>query len=281
VFDPWSAGAGDVLGGLLFAVLMFAGFEMTGSVGEEARLPHESIPRAILITVVLAGAFYVAVVYAATIGFGLRNVAADWGANPVGLSVLADRYVGPPLGLLIELAVIVDIFAIALAGTNAFARGVFALARDGFLPRPLAARSRYETPVGGLVVNVCFAVAGLVIATPLADKSEPIRVVGTTFTLIVMLIYLLLVWGVARRTRERRPAWHWPALAGAAALPVLAIYGTLTPFPSGSAALGIWLCAAVLAIVSVWVLYIVRRHPEAIGHAAALTLRSEDSNAAP
>jgi amino acid transporter len=279
VFNPWNPGAGDVLGGLLFAVLMFAGFEMTGSLGEEARLPHESIPRAILITVILAGAFYVAVVYAATIGFGAGNVAAEWGANPVGLTLLADRYVGPPLGLLIELAVIVDLFAIALAGTNAFTRGVFALARDGFLPRRLATRSRHETPVGGIVVNVFFAVAGLIIATPLADRSEPIRVVGVTFTLIVMLIYLLLVWGVVRRNPEQRPAWHWLALAGAAALPALAIYGTLTPFPSGAAELGIWLCAAVIGIVAAWVLYLVRRRPEAISRAAAYTLSPQDSEA--
>lgn len=82
-----------------------------------------------LLTIVLSGAFFIAVAYAGTIGFGPEHVAREWGANPLGLSVLGDRYVGSPLGPLIELAVIVDLFAIAVAASNAIARGVFALAR--------------------------------------------------------------------------------------------------------------------------------------------------------
>jgi amino acid transporter len=277
VFNPWNAGSGDLFDGLLFAVLLFAGFEMAGSLGEEARLPHQSIPRAILLTVALAAVFYVAVGYAGTIGFGPSNVATEWGGNPVALTVLADRYVGPPLGLLVELAVIVDLFAVALAGSNAFARGVFVLARDGLLPRVLASRSRYETPLGGIVVNTSFALVGLIIATPLVDKSDPIRVVGVTFTLIVMLIYLLLVWGFVRFGRDRRRAWHWPVLTAAAALPALAIYGTLTPFPTGTAGLGVGLTVAVLGIVAAWTLYLVRRRPETIDRAAAYALAPEEA----
>jgi amino acid transporter len=277
VFDPWSPAAGDVFGGLLFAVLMFAGFEMAGSLGEEARLPHHSIPRAILFTVAFAGVFYVAVVYAGTIGFGPTNVAAEWGGNPVGLTLLADRYVGPPLGLVIELAVLVDLFAIGLAGSNAFARGVFALARDGFLPRLLAARSRHETPLGGIAVNVSFALAGLVVATPLADRFDTFRVVGVTFTLIVMLIYLTLVWGAVRLGREGRRLWHWPVLALAAALPALGIYGTLAPFPTGTGRLGVWLAVAVLGVIAVWAAYLVLRRPGTIDRAAAHALGPEDA----
>jgi amino acid transporter len=276
VFNPWNAAAGDVFSSLLFAVLLFAGFEMAGSLGEEARLPHRSIPRAILLTVALAAVFYVAVGYAGTIGFGPPNVATEWGANPVALTVLADRYVGPPLGLLLELAVIVDLFAVALAGSNTFARGVLVLARDGLVPRVLASRSSHETPLGGIVVNASFALAGLIVATPLADRSDPIRVVGVTFTLIVMLIYLLLVWGAVPFERDRRRPWHLPVLAAAAALPALAIYGTLTPVPTGTAGLGVGLTAAVLAIGAAWALYFVRRRPETINRAAAHALAPED-----
>jgi amino acid transporter len=92
------------------------------------------------------------------------------GGNPVGLSVLRDRYVGAPLGAFIELAVIVDVLAVAVTGSNAIARGVFALARDDLLPGPLAARSRHETPLGGLLLNATFALAGLVVASTPDDR---------------------------------------------------------------------------------------------------------------
>lgn len=277
VFNPWDPAAGDVFGALLFAVLMFAGFEMAGSLGEEARLPHRSIPRAIILTIALAGAFFVAVVYAGTIGFGPSNVTTEWGGDPIGLPLLADRYVGPPLGLLVELAVIVDLFAVALAASNAFARGVFVLARDGLLPRRLAARSRHETPLGGIVVNASFALAGLAVATPLADRFDMFRVVGVTFTLIVMLIYLILVWGAVRLVREAPRVWKWPVLAVAAALPALGIYGTLTPFPAGPARVGVWLAGAVLGVVGCWVAILSLRRPEAIGGAAGHAVVSDEA----
>jgi amino acid transporter len=280
VFDPTGRFAGSVFPALLFAVFMFAGFEMAGVLGEEARLPHRSIPRAMLLTIALSGAFFIAVAYAGTIGFGLGRVAQEWGANPVGLSVLGDRYVGSPLGGLIELGVIVDLFAVAVAGSNAIARGVFALARDRLLPSLLSARSRFETPLGGIVVNVSFALAGLLIASGLEDKLALFRTVVVTFSLIVMLVYLVLVLGAIRIIRQQtsRP-WSWLVLLMAAALPVLGIYGTLSPFPEGPPRLGIWLTAVLVALTALWATYLRVWNREAFRGAAASAMEPEDIRA--
>jgi APA family basic amino acid/polyamine antiporter len=229
---------------------------------------------------VLSGAFFIAVAYVGTIGFGPERVAQEWGANPFGLSVLGDRYVGSPLGALVELAVIVDLLAVAVAASNAIARGVFALARDALLPRPLAARSRFETPLGGILVNTGSALAGLAIASGLEDPLALFRTVVVAFSLIVMLVYLILVLGAIRFLREEstRP-WAWLALLLAGELPVLGIYGTLSPFPEGAQRVGIWLSAGVLASTVVWATYLRTRNRAAFDRAAASALRPEDVQA--
>lgn len=278
VINPTDPLALDIFAALLFAVFLFAGFEMAGVLGEEARLPHRSIPRAMLLTIALSGAFFIAVAYAGTIGFGPAHVAEEWGGNPVGLSLLGDIYIGPPFGALIELAVIVDLLAVAVAGSNAIARGVFALARDRLLPGSLAARSRHETPVGGIGVNVVFALAGLAIASGLNDRLDLFRTVVVAFSLIVMLVYLVLVLGAIRIVRAdvTRP-WLWLVLVTAGAFPALGIYGTLNPFPEGASRVGVVLAVAILAATIGWASYLRTWRRDAFDRAAAGALDPEQA----
>jgi hypothetical protein len=69
----------------------------------------------------------------------------------------------------------------------------------------------------------------------------------------------------------------WRVLALAAALPGLAIYGTLIPFPTGTARLGVWLTAAVLGVIGLWAAYLVLRRPAAIDRAADHALGPDDA----
>ena len=61
---------GGVLGGVLLGILLFVGFEAAASLGEESHDPHRSIPRAVLFTIAAAGAFYVVMAFAFSIGYG-------------------------------------------------------------------------------------------------------------------------------------------------------------------------------------------------------------------
>ena len=54
----------------VFGFLSFAGFEGAASLGEETDNPTRNIPRAILTAVLVAGAFYIVVIIAQTLGFG-------------------------------------------------------------------------------------------------------------------------------------------------------------------------------------------------------------------
>ena len=61
-------------------------------------------------------------------------------------SVLAEEYVGRWLAVLIELAVLLDIIAVGIGFQAAVSRGLFTLAHEGCLPRPLATTNRRQVP---------------------------------------------------------------------------------------------------------------------------------------
>ena len=147
---------GGVLGGVLLGILLFVGFEAAASLGEESSDPHRSIPRAVLWTIGAAGAFFVFMAFAFSIGYGKVAVAEGaWAFSPGPVSEMATRYVGSWYATLLELVVILDAMALALAICVLIGRGFFALGRDGLLPSVFAKTSRHDTPwVGNLMVAV-------------------------------------------------------------------------------------------------------------------------------
>ncbi|HEX2031803.1 MAG TPA: APC family permease [Actinomycetota bacterium] len=279
VFDARNApDGGSLFRGVIFALLMFAGYESAATLGEETRLPHRSIPKAIFLTIGLVGTFYLLVVYAATIGLGPEAVRVGWGENPLALSLLADRYVGKPMGAVIELAVILDLIAVMTAFGNGLSRRYFALARDRLLPRLFARVSRYETPVGALAAILTYAVIGLLAASFFTDKFEMFELLTIGVTLVGMSVSLMLSVGAFRFLREEpRSLWRPVVLLAAAGVPVLGLYGTLVPFPAGPARIGLGIAVAIAVLALVWLLYLQQRRPEAVASAADYALRPDES----
>lgn len=257
---------------LIFGAGLFGGFEMAAALGEESRDPHRTIPRAIFLTLGLGAVFYFLVVYAGTIGFGVENVAAEWGSSPLALLGLGERYVGRPLAVMLELGLIVDFFAILLAFGNGAARVLLALARDGFLPRALAARSRHETPIGGILACLVSGLALIVIATPLENKFdlfEPIFVGGGIIDSIIIAVI------AAAAFRFGGPWWRYPVVGAGIAWPLLGLYGQLNPFPTGLGLAGLWIAALVVLACLAWVIVLKARRPESVSRAASYALEPE------
>src|SRR4029450_196447 len=59
--------------GMVFAILAFIGFEAAAPLGEEARNPRRTIPRAVIGSALIVGLFYVFSSYAWVIGTGFNN----------------------------------------------------------------------------------------------------------------------------------------------------------------------------------------------------------------
>src|SRR5436305_1802430 len=96
-------GLGSVFPGMIFAVLAFIGFEASAPLAEEARDPRRTIPRAVILSCVLIGVFYLICYYAASVYFGPNNMAAKFTTYNSGdpWSGLAQKVWGPGIILVI------------------------------------------------------------------------------------------------------------------------------------------------------------------------------------
>src|SRR5271156_206836 len=85
--------------GLVLALFSFVGFESATTLGSEAHKPLKTIPRAVIQSSVLAGAFFTVCAYAEVLGF--HTVGQDLGKSEAPMYVVAQVGGVPILGLLI------------------------------------------------------------------------------------------------------------------------------------------------------------------------------------
>jgi amino acid transporter len=241
--------------GVLFAITLFIGFEASASLGEETADPHRSIPRAVVGTVVLSALFYLLIIYACTIGFGLDRT-ADWAADPSPLATLAGRYFGPWLASCLLVALLVDMLAVASAFTVTTSRGWFALARDGWMPAALARTAPRGTPVGANLLGLALASALILgVAASTIDVQRAFGITTAVGSLLIELVYIGLAAIVGGLLADQpRRWWRLPAILLALAAPAMAIYGSIAPFPEGPARLGIYGALAGVGLAGAWTL---------------------------
>ncbi|MFG2295220.1 APC family permease [Streptomyces sp. NPDC048603] len=165
----WDGGAGEPGGawgllqaaGLLF--FAFAGYARITTLGEEVRDPERTIPRAVPIALGIALAVYAAVALAVLSVLGAPGLAGS--AAPLADAV---REAGRPgLAPVVQAGAALAALGALLSLVLGVSRTTLAMARDGHLPRTLAAvHPRYQVPhhaelAVGAVVAVLAATADL------------------------------------------------------------------------------------------------------------------------
>lgn len=116
--------------GVVVAVFSLVGFEAATAFGEEAKDPLKTIPRAVIVSLILTGVFFVFVTYMEVVG--LRGVKPSLDAQTAPLSTLATMMHLDVLQIPIDLGALVSFFSLALSCMNAGSRVVFQMGRQGF-----------------------------------------------------------------------------------------------------------------------------------------------------
>jgi amino acid transporter len=153
-FWPSAAGVSwsGIIFGLAFGLLSFTGFEAGAVLAEETENPKRNIPRAIVGSVVVAGLFYVLITYATSVGFGVREAAAAWPGSVAGLAAVTQSEF---MGDLVLFAAAVASLLCGLGVATAATRFMFAMAREGVLPRSLSTtHSQWKTPWNAIFVTI-------------------------------------------------------------------------------------------------------------------------------
>lgn len=115
--------------GLVLAIFSYVGFESATALGDEAKKPLQFIPRAVILSTVLSGLFFILLSYVEVLGFQGSSTPLNQSSAP--LNDLASGVGVGYFGLLITLAAIVSFFGCTLASINAGARILFTMARHG------------------------------------------------------------------------------------------------------------------------------------------------------
>jgi amino acid transporter len=266
VFGTNGGGSNAVFNGILFAVTLFIGFEAAASIAEETENPRRSIPIAVVGAVAISAALYLLVTYAATIGFGRAALAKGaWfsAASPMG--TLAGTYVGNWLSVLIDLVIILDALSLSIAIMVTASRIIFALGRDGLLPKIAARTSRHDTPVTGNVFIAVWSALLLVWAgvthygdaVKLPNPIEAFNITSAAGSYLVELIYVFLALFALRllwdsRHQESGLWWKVIVVIVGLATPILAFKGALDPFPTFPNNRAVFIAIACIVISAVW-----------------------------
>jgi APA family basic amino acid/polyamine antiporter len=253
-----------VLAGASIVFFAFIGFDVVATTAEETKKPQRDVPRGILATLLVVTVLYVAVavVLSGMVRYtqladahgGHANLATAFKAN--GVTWAAEII---SIGALAGLTTVVMVLILGQT------RVLFAMSRDGLLPRTLAKTGKHGTPVRiTVLVGALVAVAASVF--PIGKLEEMVNV-GTLFAFVLVSAGVIIL----RRTRpdlDRSFRAPWvPVLPIAAILACLWLMVNLT--------LLTWIRFAVWMVVGV-VIYLLygRRHSK-------MATSSEDTAVAP
>jgi amino acid transporter len=146
-FHPFSGmGLRDIMKplglGVVVAVFSGVGFECATAFGEEAKKPLVTIPRAVIASLVLTGAFFIFVTYVETHALATNNPTLD--QLPAPLTTLSQNLGMGWMGIVIEFGAMISFFALALSCLNSGARIVFSMGRYGIFPITIGSSHKHN-----------------------------------------------------------------------------------------------------------------------------------------
>ncbi|MFD7030921.1 APC family permease [Streptomyces sp. NPDC059917] len=242
---------GAVLGAVSVAVLSYLGFDAIASFAEEVTGGSAKVARAVLFCLALTGVLFIAQTYLAALltPVSAAELAADPGLQGPAFYTTVESAVGPWLHDLVAASKAIGAAFAALAGQAAAGRLLFAMAREGRLPKVLA-RTSGGTPRPALLVAATVTLVAAVWAARRDDGLDHlVSVVDIGALVAFTLLHASVVgWFVVRRAAGP-PSW-WKHLV----VPVLGAAVTVAVIveasPTAQWVGALWLAVGLAVLVA-------------------------------
>ena len=187
--------------------------------------------------------------------------------DPIPWVTLTKIYWGPNLVWLVSLTVLNSIFANLISGINATVRVLFAMGREGILPRNWSKTTAKGNPSIALTIYMIFALAFALIGGALWTPLGAYAFFGTILGLGIVLIYILINLALIVFYRRDYPSEfsfvrHGILPIVASIIMLLPIYGLLWPVPAYPNNLVPYIMLAWIVIGGIYLVVISSRRPE-------------------
>jgi basic amino acid/polyamine antiporter, APA family len=180
----------DLARASIVLLFVFAGIESALVPSGEVKDPARTVPRAVFIALAVCTVFYmlVHIVAQGVLGSSLAGRSAP-------LADVAGQVAGPGGAVAMGVAVVLSTFGYLCGMILAIPRALFAFARDGMLPSPLAAvHPTYRTPWIAIIVQTLLALLVAVSST-----WEKLVILANVAVLVVYLGCAAAAWQLRRK----------------------------------------------------------------------------------
>jgi amino acid transporter len=221
--------------GVVVAIFSLVGFEAATAFGEEAKNPLKTIPRAVIVSLVLTGVFFVFITYVEVLGLRGANPSLDKLTAP--LSTLATIMHLDVLQIPIDLGALLSFFSLALSCMNAGARVVYQMGRQGFFHKATGTtHATNETPHVAITVYALleFAIPTFILQFKGLAVTDVFNDAGTfgAFGFLGSYIFVSLAAPMyLKKIGELRPA-DIALSVGALVLLLVPVVGSVYPVPA-------------------------------------------------
>jgi amino acid transporter len=225
------ASFGSVAQAIVFGIFSYVGFESAATLGKETRDPHRIIPRAVILTPIIAGLFFIVTTYVITQGFG--DNASKLGSSTGPMSDLVSGK-SEILTLIIYIGAAISCFACALASINAFSRMLYSLGRYQLMHRSMGfVHSDHRTPhvavTVGCVLN--FVVCAMFSGSAYTDLLGYFGTIASFGFILVYMACSVAAPALLRKLGEAKPADYIGGGLGTV-LMILSLIGSVYPVPA-------------------------------------------------
>jgi amino acid transporter len=225
----------------------------------------KSIPRAVILSLLISGAFFVFVCYVTV--QGVAGYATPLDKIDAPLNVLAQLSHVPSFAAPLSLGAMISFFALALSCINASGRVIYGMGRHGLFPAALARpHSTNETPHVAVTILavVAFAIATIAHIANVATL-DLFNWAGTCAAFGFLVPYALITIAAPVYLKAIGQLRAGNVAVAACSLLLLAIptVGSVYPVPDAPVNLFPYMFVAYLAVGLIWILAFYRKRPDA------------------
>lgn len=197
-----------VLHGCALMFVAFTGYGRIATLGEEVRRPQRTIPRAIVLTLIVSAILYIAVGCIAVASYGTEPLAEATRQRAAPLEIVARTFPWTPTPSIVAIGAVTAMLGVLLNLILGLSRVLLAMGRRGDMPRIFARLDQRQTTPGPAVLAVGLTIVAL---TAIGDVR-----LTWSFSAFAVLIYYaitnLAAIQLAPQQRLYSPLFAWVGL---------------------------------------------------------------------